>query len=401
MRTAAAWSVAVILFITVASLVVFAIVQLRAATVPVIIALLGTSLLYPVMPWMVRHGVGRGPAAGLTCAVLVLAVGGVIALLVNSLVHSAPQIAEALQEAGDRIAGWLGPFGARIQNVLDSAQGESDSLVSTFATGVLSGLGFATQIATGAVLALALVFFFLRDGHRTGDTVRSYLPGRAGDTVVACGVKAFEAMAGFMRGTTLIAAIDATFITVGLAILGVPGAAGLGALVFMGAYIPFVGAFLSGSVAVLVALAEGGLAIALWALGIVLAVQAIEGNVLQPFIQSRTVELHPATIMVAVVAGAGLMGILGALLAVPICAAVLGVVSVLRGTDGGPGRRRGPDGTPGDGDGDGTSGDGADVGDAGPRRPGPRWYRNDPGPGRRLTPLPCGPRTCQGRTKIN
>ncbi|MEK2493265.1 AI-2E family transporter [Kitasatospora purpeofusca] len=338
LRAAAAWSAAVVLLISVASLIVFALVELRAATVPVILALLGTSLLYPVMPWMVRRGFSRSVAAGLTCAVLVAAVGGVIALLVNSLVHSAPQIAHALPEAGDRIADWLGPVGEKIRHVLANAQGETNSLVSTVTDGVLSGLGLATQIATGGVLALALVFFFLRDGHRTGEVVRSYLPARSAETAVLCAERAFDAMAGFMRGTTLIALIDALSITVGLLVLGVPGAPGLGALVFMGAYIPFVGAFLSGAVAVLVALADGGLGTALWALGIVVAVQAFEGNVLQPLIQSRTVELHPGTIMVAVVAGAGIAGIIGALLAVPICAAGLGVVSVLRG-DRGRGRR--------------------------------------------------------------
>ncbi|MFF2949935.1 AI-2E family transporter [Kitasatospora sp. NPDC057965] len=336
-RAAAAWSAALVLLITVASLVVFALVELRAATVPVILALLGTSLLQPVMPWMVRRGVSRSLAAGLTCAVLVAAVSTVIALLVNSLVHSAPQIATALQEAGDRLAEWLGPFGEKIRHVLDNAKGETSTLVTTLTDSVLTGLGLATQVATGGVLALALVFFFLRDGHRTGETIRAYLPDRTAETVVACGERAFEAMAGFMRGTTLIALIDAFFITVGLLVLGVPGAPGLGALVFMGAYIPFVGAFLSGTVAVLVALADGGVGTGLWALGVVLAVQVVEGNVLQPLIQSRTVELHPATIMVAVVAGSGIAGIIGALLAVPVCAAGLGVVSVLRGD---PGRRR-------------------------------------------------------------
>ncbi|MGW4892562.1 AI-2E family transporter [Kitasatospora sp. NPDC004240] len=341
-RTAGAWSVAVILFITVASLVVFAFVELRAATIPVVLALLGTSLLQPVMPWMVRHGVGRGPAAGLTCAVLVLAVGGVITLLVNSLVHSAPQIADALEDSGSRIAQWLGPLGEKLRHALENTQGETDSLVSTVAAGVLSGLGLVTQLLTGGVLALALVFFFLRDGHRTGEVVRAHLSPRTAGTVMACGQRAFDAMAGFMRGTTVIAAIDATFITIGLAILGVPGAPGLGALVFMGAYIPFVGAFLSGTVAVLVALADGGLGLALWTLGVVLAVQAVEGNVLQPVIQSRTVALHPATIMIAVVAGSGVAGILGALFAVPLCAAVVGVVSVLRGA--GEDERRPADG---------------------------------------------------------
>ncbi len=334
LRQSAAWSAAVILLIAVASLVVFALVELRAATVPIVLALLGASLLYPVVPWLVRRGVSRGLAAGLTCAVLVVAVGGVIALLVNSLVHSAPQIATSLQEAGQRLSEWLGPVGAKIRHALDNAKGETNSLLSTLTSGVLSGLGLLTQLITGGVLALALVFFFLRDGHRTGDTIRSYLPGRSAETVVACAERAFDAMAGFMRGTTLIALIDAGFITIGLVALGVPGAPGLGALVFMGAYIPFVGAFLSGTVAVLVALADGGLGTALWALGVVLTVQMIEGNILQPVIQSRTVELHPATIMVAVVAGSGIAGIIGALLAVPVCAAGMGVISVLRGAPG-------------------------------------------------------------------
>ncbi|MFJ1703896.1 AI-2E family transporter [Kitasatospora sp. NPDC088346] len=334
-RAAAAWSVAVILFITVAALVVYAFVALRAATIPMIVALLGTALLQPVMPWLVRRGVRRGLAAGLTCVVLVTGVCGVLAVLTNSLVHSAPQIADSLQQAGDQLATWLGPVGDRLQEALsDSATAggsAGSSLVGALAGGLLSGLGLAVQLVTGGVLALALVFFFLRDGHRSADLVRSVFSADHAETVVACGQQAFTAMAGYMRGTTLIALIDAVFITIGLLILGVPGAAGLGALVFLGAFVPFIGAFLSGTVAVLVALAQGGLSIALWTLGVVLAVQMVEGNVLQPLIQSRTVELHPATIMFAVVAGAGIAGIIGALIAVPICAAGLGVIAVLRG----------------------------------------------------------------------
>ncbi|MFI9271538.1 AI-2E family transporter [Kitasatospora sp. NPDC052896] len=337
-RTAAAWSVAVILFITVGGLVVYAFVALRAATIPMLLSLLGTALLYPVVPWLVGRGLGRGLAAGLTCVVLVAVVLTVLAVLTNSLVHSAPQIAHALQRAGDQIAERLGPLGQKIRFALTQSAGSGSSLVSSLADGVLSGLGVVTQVITGSVLALALVFFFLRDGHRSGELVRSVLSERQAETVIACGRQAFAAMAGFMRGTTLIALIDATFITIGLAVLGVPGAAGLGALVFLGAFIPFIGAFLSGTVAVLVALADGGLTKALWVLGVVLAVQMVEGNVLQPVIQSRTVELHPATIMIAVVAGAGVAGILGALLSVPLCAAGLGMVDVLRGRPGQRGR---------------------------------------------------------------
>lgn len=133
-----------------------------------------------------------------------------------------------------------------------------------------------------------------------------------------------------MRGTTFIALIDALCITAGLLVLRVPGALGLGALVFVGAYIPYLGAFISGALAVLVALADRGWVIGLWALGVVLAVQVLEGHVLQPLIQSRTVQMHPAAVMLAITAGASVAGILGMLLAVPLTAAASGVLSELR-----------------------------------------------------------------------
>jgi predicted PurR-regulated permease PerM len=133
-----------------------------------------------------------------------------------------------------------------------------------------------------------------------------------------------------MRGTTVIALIDAVCITVGLLLLSVPGALGLGALVFVGAYIPYLGAFISGAVSVLVALADRGFVVALWVLGVVLAVQVLEGHVLQPVIQSRTVQMHPAAVLLAITAGASVAGIVGMLLAVPLTAAAFGIVHELR-----------------------------------------------------------------------
>jgi predicted PurR-regulated permease PerM len=125
----------------------------------------------------------------------------------------------------------------------------------------------------------------------------------------------------------------------------VPGAVGLGALVFVGAYIPYLGAFLSGAIAVLVALADRGFAIALWALGVVLAVQVLEGHILQPVIQSRTVQMHPAVVMLAITAGASVAGIIGMLLAVPLTAAAFGILAELRARY--PDGAAGPPGTSG------------------------------------------------------
>lgn len=181
-----------------------------------------------------------------------------------------------------------------------------------------------------AVLALLLVFFFLRDSDRAAGLLRSLAPQGNADLVEAMARRAFEGVEGFMRGTTVIALIDALCIGIGLLVLDVPGAFGLAALVFVGAYIPYLGAFLSGAVAVLVALADRGVVIGLWALGVVLAVQVLEGHVLQPMIQSRTVQMHPAVVMIAITAGASVAGILGMLLAVPLTAAAFGVVHELR-----------------------------------------------------------------------
>ena len=134
---------------------------------------------------------------------------------------------------------------------------------------------------------------------------------------------------GYIRGTALIAAIDATLIGIGIWLLGVPLALPLAVLVFLGGFVPFVGATLSGLVAVLVAFADEGWEIALVTLAIVIGVQLVEGNFLQPIIQSRTVDLHPAVILLAVAAGGSLFGILGAYLAVPVTAVVFALVTAL------------------------------------------------------------------------
>ncbi|MGI5393840.1 AI-2E family transporter [Streptomyces sp. CA-251251] len=152
-------------------------------------------------------------------------------------------------------------------------------------------------------------------------------------------------------GTTLIALSTRSASPSGCSSCAVPGAVGLGALVFVGAYIPYLGAFISGTAAILVALADRGFVIAPWALGVVLAVQVLEGHVLQPMVQSRNVRMHPAIVLLALTAGASAAGVLGMLLAVPLTAAAFGVVHELRGlyAASGPSSASGPKPSPGSG----------------------------------------------------
>ncbi|MEV6290485.1 AI-2E family transporter [Streptomyces sp. NPDC051896] len=329
-RRLAAWCAVLLLVAGVGWVGVRLCGEFRTAVTPVLLALLGTALLGPLHRRLVRAGVQASVAAGLTCVAVVAVVGGAVYIVVAALIDTGDEIIASLRDAAKAVAQHFGAAGTGLDDLAANSRKLLSRFGSTAASNVISGVSVVGESLAMAVLALLLVFFFLRDSHRAVEVLRAVAPGGTADTLEAVARRAFEAVEGFMRGTTLIALIDAVCITVGLLILQVPGAVGLGALVFVGAYIPYLGAFISGAVAVLVALADRGFVIALWALGVVLAVQVLEGHVLQPAIQSRTVQMHPAAVMLAITAGASVAGILGMLLAVPLTAAAFGVVQELR-----------------------------------------------------------------------
>ncbi|MET7886149.1 AI-2E family transporter [Streptomyces avermitilis] len=329
-RRLAAWCAVVLLVAGVGWVGVQLCGELRTAVVPVLLALLGTALLGPLHRRLVRVGVNRSLAAGITCVAVVAVVGGAVYIVVAALLDTGDEIVASLKRAAQSVAAHFGAAGTSLDDLASNAKDLLTKFGGTAASNVISGVSVVGESIAMAVLALLLVFFFLRDSHRVSGLLRSLAPVGTADTVEAMARRAFEAVEGFMRGTTLIAFIDAVCITVGLLVLGVPGAVGLGALVFVGAYIPYLGAFISGALAVLVALADRGFVIALWALGVVAAVQVLEGHVLQPAIQSRTVQMHPAVVMLAITGGASVAGILGMLLAVPLTAAAFAVVHELR-----------------------------------------------------------------------
>ncbi|OPG04544.1 AI-2E family transporter [Streptomyces sp. GKU 895] len=329
-RRVAAWCAVVLLVAGVGYVGIRLCGEFRTAVVPVLLALLGTALLGPLHRWLIKVGVGRSLAAGLTCVAVVGVVGGAVYIVVAALIDTGDQIVASLKDAAQGIADHFGAAGTSLDDLASNAKELLGRFGGTAASGVISGVSVVGEVIAMAVLALFLVFFFLRDSHRAVGALRAVVPAASGDLVEALARRAFGAVEGFMRGTTIIALIDAVCIGVGLLVLDVPGAVGLAALVFVGAYIPYLGAFISGAVAVLVALADRGVVIALWALGIVLAVQVLEGHVLQPAIQSRTVQMHPAVVLVAITAGASTSGVLGMLLAVPLTAAAFAVGHELR-----------------------------------------------------------------------
>ncbi|MEU2547052.1 AI-2E family transporter [Streptomyces roseolus] len=329
-RKLAAWCVVALLVAGVAAVFVWLCVVFKAAVTPVLLAILGTALLGPLYRRLLRMKVSPSPAAAITVLAVLVVVGGATYIVVAALVETGDQILASLRQAALDIAEHFGAAGTSLEDLAENARNLLEKFGGTAASGVISGLSVVGQMLATAVLALLLIFFFLRDSDRAAGSLRSLVPAATGDTAEAMARRAFEAVEGFMRGTTLVALVDAVLIGVGLLVLQVPGAVGLAALVFVTAYIPYLGAFLSGAVAVLVALADRGFVIALWVLGVVLAVQVIEGNVLQPMVQSRTVQMHPAAVMLAITAGASVAGILGMLLAVPLTAAATGILGELR-----------------------------------------------------------------------
>ncbi|MEU5210817.1 AI-2E family transporter [Streptomyces sp. NPDC020742] len=329
-RRAAAWCLVGLLIAAVLALVVWLCVFLSAAVTPVLLALLGSALLGPLYRRLVAMRLNHSLAAGLTCAVLVLVVGGAGYIVVSALVDTGDQILASLKDAAEGLSKALGVAGTSFGDLVSHAKGLASKFGGAAASGLLAGVSVVGQFIAASVLALLLTFFFLRDSDKAVRALHGWAPGGSAPQLERMARRGFRSIEGFMRGTTFIALIDALCITVGLLVLKVPGAAGLGALVFVGAYIPYLGALISGTVAVLVAFADRGFVIALWALGVVLAVQVLEGHVLQPMIQSRTVRMHPATVLLAITAGASIAGILGMLLSVPLTAAVTGVLHELR-----------------------------------------------------------------------
>jgi putative heme transporter len=329
LERAAGWSWRLLVCAAAVAAVLFLLWYLQVIVVPAIVALTIAPALTPLEERLRRAGFGRAaPGTALVVGLAVLA--GLVAIVATSVVAEYDELAAAVRAGLDDLTGWLEdePFNLDLggEEDLSTSLGDAWGEASTY---LVSGVRSGVSVITGLVLAVALLFFILRDGPGSWSRALRLAPVGSRAAIDRAGQRAWRVLGGYVRGIALIAAIDAVLIGIGLWILGVPLAFALAVLIFLGSFVPFVGATISGLVAVLVALADGGLTTALIALGIVLGVQFLEGNFLQPIIQSRTVDLHPAVILLAVAAGGSLFGILGAYLAVPVTAVVFAVLASL------------------------------------------------------------------------
>jgi predicted PurR-regulated permease PerM len=293
--------------------------------IPLSIALLLSALLAPAVGWM-RHL--RLPPSLATFVVLICglaAVAGTLTLVINQFIDGLPLLTDNASQGIRQIQNWAktGPLhlsDAQVNRAIDSAQNWVNAHTSQLtATGVATAATLA-EVITGMLLVLFATFFFLRDGRKIWRFIVRLFPVNARWSLADAGDASWATLGAYVRATVLVAFIDAVGIGLALLILGVPFPFPLAALVFLGAFIPIVGASVSGAVAVLVALVDQGWVIALIVLGAVILVQQLEGHVLQPLIMGRAVAIHPLVIIIGIASGVVLAGIIGALVAVPLIA---------------------------------------------------------------------------------
>ncbi|MEU6264314.1 AI-2E family transporter [Saccharopolyspora shandongensis] len=299
--------------------------QIYVVVIPVAIALLLSALLAPIVSWLTRRGVPRALATAMVLIGGLAVVGGVLTFVINAFIEGFPdlqrQVVASLNQLKNSLAqGPLQINEEQIGHYLNQAQEWLAANQAALTSGALSTAGTFGNFLTGLVLALFTLIYFLHDGRGVWLFVTKLAPKHVRHRVDVAGCKGFASLVGFVRATALVAVVDALGIGTGLMILGVPLAIPLAALVFLGGFVPIVGAVASGAVAVLVALVTKGWVVALIVVGIVLAVQQIEGNVLQPLILGRAVQIHALGVVLAISIGMVISGIVGALLAVPMVA---------------------------------------------------------------------------------
>ncbi len=295
---------------------------------PVVVALLISALMTPVVRLLMRV-MPRGLAA---LVVVILSIGAVAMLLTfagQQVANGAQDLADSTVQGLDKIKDWLktGPLHAsesQIQNYIDQIQKSVENYSKDGSVlGRVGEVGTAlTHVLAGFFIVLFSTYFFLADGDRIWSWFVRLAPRAARGHVDTSGQVAWRSLTQFVRATVLVAATDAAGVMVVAAVLGVPFVLAIGVLVFLGAFVPMIGAFVAGTVAVLVALVDQGPVTALLMLGGVVLVQQIEGHVLQPFLMGRFVSVHPLAVIVAIGCGVLVAGVAGALVAVPLAAVV-------------------------------------------------------------------------------
>lgn len=334
---AAAWSWRFLVIVAAGYAILWTFAKFSVVTVPLAIALLLAALLAPWVAGLRRIGIPRSAGAATGVVVMLSVVTALLTFAGQQVVNGATDLADQVVAGLDQVRTWLqdGPFNASESQINDYIADVQRAITEWTKSGALdqvTDIGTAIgHVTAGFFIVLFAMYFFLADGERIWSWLVRLSPRAARGHVDSSGRVAWVSLTQFVRATVIVALVDAVGIMVVAWILDVPFIAAIGVLVFLGAFVPLVGATVAGAVAVLVALVDQGPLTALLMLLGVIVVQQIEGNVLQPFLMGRFVSVHPLGIIVAIGLGLVLAGVVGALLAVPLAAAVNAVVLHLTG----------------------------------------------------------------------
>jgi putative heme transporter len=337
-RKTAAWSWRLLIIGAAVLAALWVVVHLELIFVPVALAAMMAALLLPAVDLLHSRRVPRGAAVAGVILGAIAVVGGIMTFVVSQFVSGAPGLVEQVTRSIDGLRIWLIEGPAHLSK--DQIDHAGDSVITAIrenqaklTSGALSTAGTITEIVTGALLVLFTLIFLLNGGRDIFAFVTKIFPVTVRDRVRDAGRAGFRSLIGYVRATCLVALVDAIGIGTGLAIMGVPLALPLASLVFLGAFIPLVGAVLTGGIAVIVALIAKGWVYALITLGLLVAVNQLEAHILQPLVMGRAVSIHPLAVVIAISTGGVLAGIVGALLAVPILAVLNSAVRVLLAPD--------------------------------------------------------------------
>ncbi|WP_428935301.1 AI-2E family transporter [Streptomyces sp. ACT015] len=298
-------------------------------------ALLITALLHPTVARLCRYGVPRGLATALT-AISGFVVMGLIGWFVTwQVMENIDTLSDQIQDGIDELRKWLlnSPFHVTDKQINQIAKNLREAIganTDQITSAGLEGVQVIVEALTGILLAMFSTLFLLYDGRRIWHWTLKLVPAAARPGVAGAGPRAWRTLTAYVRGTVLVALIDAIFIGLGIYFLNVPMAVPLAVFIFLFSFIPLVGAVASGALAIVVALVTQGVFTAVMTLVVVLAVQQIEGHVLQPFILGRAVRVHPLAVVLSVAGGGMIAGIGGAVVAVPLVAVTNTVVGYLR-----------------------------------------------------------------------
>lgn len=324
----------VLYILALAVVVIFGLLQVTVVAVPVVLAFILAAAISPVVNWLRHHGWSAGLATATAFLGLLVVVGGVLAAVVLAIRSEWTSLAS---QAGERTSDlWAalknGPLPIddsmlqqaeqSLQGILGSQQTEDQAM---------AGAARAAEMATGFVLMAVILFFFLKDGRAMWAFAIQKLRGRQRAKARVAGIRAMAVLGGYVRGTAIVASVDAVLIGASLLILQVPLAVPLTVLIFIGAFIPIIGATVTGVLAALVALFGVGPVAAVIVIVVVIVVNQLEGNLLQPVVMGRTLQIHPLVVLLALAVGGVIAGVLGAILAVPLTAAAWAALQVWAG----------------------------------------------------------------------